>query len=133
MGKRDRGLGMPTKEGTLLRERDGFVVKIGRKKQKISVGPMATREELTRLVGKKVEVVYSLRDEDLAIGFRLAKVALDTAEKNEKLARRLIMCYYPGPDWEREVRIDLRKTLLRRMVKDEIVSRTMAREVRRGF
>lgn len=114
-----------TQEGTVVRDRKGYYVKTGRRKLKIPTDFMATRSEVAKLVGKEVTVAFSQADPNMivAIGHRPSR----------RVKCYWIICYVPAPEFLTQVRPVLREKLLRNMVAEDVISKSLAREIRLGF
>lgn len=112
-------------KGTVARDRKGYYLKAGRRRTKIPTDLLTTRGEVGKLVGKEVAIAYSEKDPTsvVAIGYQSARVERP----------RWILCYIPAPELMTELRPALRESLLRKLVGQEVLSRSLAREIRRGF
>jgi hypothetical protein len=115
-------LGMRTREGVLEKRGSGFFLKVGRTRQEIPVGQFLDPADLNKLAGKEVLVGYS----GSSIVVIVAKWPVTRPPRFP-----CVMCYYPAPNLLRRIRPEMKEVLLRRFVKDRIISPQLADQLRR--
>lgn len=121
----ERDAGPRIENGTLVRERGGYYCKVGRRKLRIDDGPIVSKRELGRLADKPVRVLFANED---------PKTLLAIAARTESLAKCYwILCYYPGPEFMQLIDDTVRQALVRKMVSEGVLTRSLAREIRQSF
>lgn len=114
--------------GRVSRVRSKYILTVGRKRIQIPIGTLLHASDVRQLVGKDVHVALSnkKRTEIVAIG------TWPTPER-PRIRPRWIACYIPAPDMMRRIDLGIRRSLVRKMTSEKIITSRMAREVIRGI
>lgn len=119
-------LGMVTKKGKVSKTGSKYFLTVGKRKTEIPVGVTVSAAEVNKLVGKEVYAAFS--------GKRKSEiVAVGTWPEPEKPTRPVcywIVCYIPAPDILRRIGMDIRRTLIQKMLADGIITPKLAQRIK---
>jgi hypothetical protein len=101
-------LGVPVKEGKVTAVRDSYYITVGQTKKQIPVGEIIDTAQIKSLVGKSASVIISGRN-IVAIAGAIWKPPI-------------IVCYIPVPDFIKQIRPELRETLINAYASRKVIT-----------
>jgi hypothetical protein len=117
-----------TVRGVITKDGKEFVLKVGKRRVKLTPGPLASRQQLSALVNKDVAVALSRKD-------KREIVAIGTWPTPERRLRKggWIVCYIPAPDMMKRVDPYVRSEMLFALEKEGVITTEVADLVRHGM
>jgi len=124
----EKVFGMKLAKGKISRARNKYILKVGRRKSELPIGPLLRASDVRRLAGKEVHVALSntRKTEVVAIG------TWPTPER-PTIRPDWVICYIPAPDMMHRVDVTVQRALIAKMVREKIITSRMAKEVMRGL
>jgi hypothetical protein len=112
---------LPETQGKVSKVGGEYFLTAGKRKLRLTIGPIISPDEIDKLVGKTARVLLSPKDPSEII-------ALGPCEKPPKW----IICYIPVPEILRAIQQHVRPMLINKMVSEGIITREFARELNLG-
>lgn len=118
-----------TAKGIIRKTGEKYILEVERRKIEIPISPVMPEAEIRPLSEKEVTVFFSKTKpgDIVAIGTWPTPEITGTSIK-----RIRIICYFPPPDIIQKLNPRVREAVIREMVREKIISTTLARSLRAG-
>ena len=120
----EKGIGMPTKKGKLLKKSGQYYVSVAGKRTAIPPNGIVFEKDIAALVNKDVYVAFSMKSPT-----RIVAIGTWPTPEKPRFGKRWIICYIPAPDILKGIQPQVQELLLRKMVDERVITERLRKTI----